>query len=251
MLRRCGALVLLIVLALLAVRCAPMDPSRAEFPAQGGREGTVTESTGQTTAINTEAEQPPETQGPSTPSTEVPSSEPGQVPGKAASVESVEGPEAVPLEEKSIDPTTWPIYKDEALGFSIAHPPDYVIKPVDEAALAQLRPAPLAAVYFYSRQTAESDVAEIAPPEFSVRVYENASGRSLESWLAATGLASHKAGWVVEAYQGKHVSGVRASSPNYMAPGWSVYVASGKYIFQLTPLGLEAEAMLETFELLR
>jgi len=248
-----GILVLLIVLSLSTVRCAPTEGALAQSPGQKGNEGNVTEPTGQMTSIsNPEAQQTPATPAPSAPATEPPSSGPGQVPGgKAANVETEESAQAVPIEQETIDPAVWPIYKDDVLHFSISHPPDYVIKHLDDAELAQLTPAPLAAVYFYSRQTAQSDVAEIAPPEFAIRVFENDGRRSIESWLAATALASRKAGWLMEPYKGKHVSGVKATSPNFMAPGWSVYVAEGTHIFQLTPLGLEAEAMLETFGLAR
>jgi hypothetical protein len=250
--RQCSTLVLLIVFALLTVRCAPTEEALAQSSGQKGEEGEVMEPTeGTTSIVNPEAEQTPEAPAPSAQATEPPSSEPGQVPGKAASVESAEGPEAVPLERETVDPALWPIYKDDVLHFSVSYPPDYVIKRLDDAELAELTPMPLAAVYFYNRQTTQGDVAEIAPPEFAIRVFENGGGRSVESWLAATGLASRKAGWLMEAYKGKHVAGVKASSPNFMAPGWSVYVAEGTRIFQLTPLGLEAEAMLETFRLVR
>ena len=251
--RQCGALVLLIVYALLTVRCAPTERALAQLPGQKGNEGHVTEPTEQTASIsNPEVQQAPETPASSAPAPEPPSSGPGQVPGdKAANVETEEGAQPVPIEQETIDPATWPTYKDDVLHFSISYPPDYIVKHLDNAELAELTPAPLAAVYFYSRQTVQGDVAEIAPPEFAIRVYENGGERSIESWLATTGLASRKAGWLMEAYKGKHVSGVKASSPNFMAPGWSVYVDEGTRIFQITPLGLEAEAMLETFRLVR
>jgi len=252
MLRQFSALVLLIALALLAVRCTPTEEALAQSLGRKGSEGDVMEPTERTTSIvNPQAEQTPLTPAPLAAETEPSSSEPGQAPGKAASVESAEEAQAVPLDQERIDSTAWPVYKDDGLRFSISYPPDYRIKRLEDAELAQLSPRPIAAIYFYSPQTVESEAAEVAPTEFALRVFENAEGRSLESWLSATGLASRKAGWVIEAYQGKHVSGVKASSPNYMAPGWSVYVAEGTRIFQLTPLGLEAEAMLETFRLVR
>ena len=251
--RQCSTLVLLIVFALLTVRCAPTESALAQLPGQEGNKGNVTEPTERTTSISSPGtQQTPETPASSAPATEPPSTGPAHVPGdEAANEESAEGAEAMPPERETVDPATWPSYEDSVLHFSISYPSGYVIKRPDDAELTQLTPAPLAAVYFYSRQTAESDVAAVAPPEFAIRVYENAERRSIESWLAATGLASRKAGWLMEAYKGKHVSGVKASSPNFMAPGWSVYVAEGTRIFQLTPLGLEAEAMLETFRLVR
>lgn len=251
MLRQCSTLVLLIMLSLLIIRCAPGESALPLSSGQKGDGGNATEPTEQTTAmVNPEAQHTPGTPASAAPATEPVSSGPGQVSeGEEASVESVDETQAVPMEREAIDPTTWPIYKDDPLHFSISYPPDYIVERLDEAKLAQLTPAPLAAVYFRARQVATSDVAKIAPPEFALRMYENAEGQSIEGWLAATGLAKREAGWLVEAYEGKYVSGVKASSPNFMAPGWSVYVAEGTHIFQLTPLGLEAEAMLETFRL--
>jgi hypothetical protein len=50
------------------------------------------------------------------------------------------------------------------------------------------------------------------------------------------------------AYQGKYASDIRVITPTLAALGWVVYIAYGNNIFQLAPLGTEAEQMLDPFK---
>jgi hypothetical protein len=156
------------------------------------------------------------------------------------------GNQTEPYEPERIDPALWKNYTDDTYHFNISYPPHYAIKYLSKAELAQLSPLPLAAIYFLDQR---NNLAEIAPPAFSICIYENKERQSIEGWLTRVGLLNRKAGWLTEPYQGKSVVGVKVFSPNLMAPGWFVYVADDIYIFRLTPLGTEAEQMLDTFEL--
>jgi hypothetical protein len=113
------------------------------------------------------------------------------------------------------------------------------------AELAKLQPAPVAAVNFQDSRNAS---IPNAPAAFSIRVFQNAKQQALEDWLVATGLLKREAGESTQPFRGKSVTGIKVMRSTFMAPGWSVYVAHRNYVFQLTPLGPEAEQMLDTFK---
>jgi hypothetical protein len=174
---------------------------------------------------------------------------PGQVPGGAGvNTETTEGDEIVGDEPEEIDSTAWQVYTDDVFHFSISYPSYYSIKHLEDAQLTELSPSPLAAIHFSSEH---GELADIAPPEFSIRVFDNRTEQSVEDWLITTGLLKPEAAWFTEPYQGVYESGVKVISARFMAPGWFVYVADNTHIFQLTPLGTEAELMLDTFAIQR
>ena len=51
-------------------------------------------------------------------------------------------------------------------------------------------------------------------------------------------------------YQNGRVSGLKVCQATMIAPGCSVYVLRGDRVYQLTPMSVEGEAMIETFALL-
>ncbi|HEX6290656.1 MAG TPA: hypothetical protein VFZ66_15815 [Herpetosiphonaceae bacterium] len=144
------------------------------------------------------------------------------------------------------DPRTWQAYVDRTYHFRIAYPPYITIKHVSDAERAQLTPVPLAATYF---QDGRNELAALAPPLFSIRIFANESQQPVADWLVASGLLNREAGWIAEPFTGANVSGVKVVSPTLMAPGWFLYVRHKGFVFQLTPLGEDADRMLSTFAL--
>ena len=151
-------------------------------------------------------------------------------------------------ELEKVDRATWLTYMDNVYHFTIAYSPSYTVKQLKADELVQLSPEPIAAIYF---QDQYNPLANIAPPAFSIRVFESKTQQPLVAWLKQVGLFHPAAGWLSEPYQGKYVTGLKIISSDYMAPGWFVYVMRGDQIFQLTPLGTEAELMLDTFSIVR
>lgn len=139
------------------------------------------------------------------------------------------------------DPSAWNVYTDDTYGFKVAHPEYFEIKTAQEN---DLIPLPLETIHFVDMR---SELAGIAPPSFSIRIYENANQQTLGAWLKFNGLHNNT-DWLHEFYSGVYFSGLRVLSKNYMSPGDFVYVAKDTWIFQLTPVGGEAGAMLDTFE---
>jgi len=269
---RCvSVLALLAALSLAAASCAPVAASNPGpqvglgSPSGGGKEidasprtdspptccanSEMTQSTeinGQTTSIQNPDAQvaSPGQVAPSQTANPV-SSQPGQVAGGEGQASG--GAEAVPGESQSGVPATWPVYVDGTYSFGISYPPGYVISHLSDTELDQLSPRPLAAIYFQDPQTAQSAVAHMAPPAFSIRIFAKEEQQPLEEWLTMTGLLHREAGWSTGPYTGTHESGMAVRLPIFIAPGWFVYVTDGAHVYQLTALGTEAELMLDTF----
>jgi len=171
--------------------------------------------------------------------------EPGEAPSEAATAEAAGASEAEqPAELAPADRSAWETLKDETYGFSIAHPPYYVVEKLSEAELAERTPAPLAVIQFRDQR---SDVADIDAPAFSIAIFEKKTAGSLQAWLTMNKLARLDEGWKMETYQGKSFSGVKVTAATFMAPGEFFYVEAGGRVYQLTPLGEEAAAMLDAF----
>lgn len=242
-------LAVLITLSIVVVRCTPQE-NTVQLSAES--EDLNLKTTSQLTPMqetepltNTHSITS-ETVTPSltvTPLVEAETSQPGTMPSGDAQIAGNGSNDPDMLDE--IDPTSWQEFTDDIFHFSTVFPPYFTIKILEDAELAQLSPEPLAAIYF---QDQRKELVELAPPDFSIRIFDNKEGVPTGDWLETVGLINREAGWVTQLYQGKDVSGVKVISPDFMAPGWFVYVNNGNQIFQLTPLGVEAELMLEMFK---
>lgn len=143
-------------------------------------------------------------------------------------------------------PASWSTYTDPAYGFSIGYPKDFVVRSQDVSKFARFRPAPLASLFFMNPTMAAGGLAGIEPPDLEVRVYR-AEADSLESWLVSVGFASAESIAAAQPSRNAGVSGLRVCQTTMIAPGCSVYLLHGGRVYQLTPISLEGEAMIETF----
>lgn len=143
-----------------------------------------------------------------------------------------------------IDTSGWEKYENREFGFAIAHPADFVVDEVSQPE-AQLLP-PVAEFLF---QPPESAQADIAIPDLSIRLFQNPDQNSLEAWVQTNDIALTEDGWHMERYDtAGGISGIIVYTEQLIAPGWYVYLANGRNVYQLTPYGKEAEKMLETFQ---
>lgn len=163
-------------------------------------------------------------------------------PGKVAGGDV--GPD-VQVEEREVD---WLVYRNEEFGFQIRYPSVYVLVPAPEPEEGQ-KPAPLAEFLFQDRELAASESAAMEPPQFAIRVFANEEGLSVSTWLQQSEVLGEE-GFQVEPFSLSGVEGVRVTSQFLIAPGQHIYVAKGKYIYQLTPLGQYSNQMLASFTFL-
>jgi hypothetical protein len=143
----------------------------------------------------------------------------------------------------------WLTYSGENLGFTVAYPPDYVVRPMDAQTAAQFQPQPEAVVDILEPAKANSDVAELEIPDLSIRVFALPADTSLEGWLDTTGLGSAASGAVLSAHQSNGLTGLRVCASTDIAPNCSVYFLGSGRVYQLTPSSQAGEAMLQTFAL--
>ncbi|MGC8839428.1 MAG: hypothetical protein ACP5UM_13545 [Anaerolineae bacterium] len=143
----------------------------------------------------------------------------------------------------------WLVYRNEEFGFQVRYPSVYVLMPVLQTLEGSEKPKPVAEFLFQDQDLARGDTAAMEPPQFAIRVFANDEGLSVEQWLRQSEVLGAEE-FQVEAYPLAGAEGVRLTSRLLLAPGQHIYVARGRYIFQLTPLGEYSNQMLASFAFL-
>ena len=143
------------------------------------------------------------------------------------------------------DTTEWRVYVDSPYQYQITYPPQYEYSLLEKADLAKIKPEPVSVVHF---TVPSADAGLIVPPRFSISIFKIGAGTPVENWLKTNSLYLPESRWTIEEYKGVHFSGFKVNSSLYMAPGWFIYTVHGDYLYQLVPLGSEAEKMLDTFQ---
>lgn len=142
------------------------------------------------------------------------------------------------------------VFRDEANGFSVAHPADFVVPPQDANKLAELNPTPLVNYRFMNRTLATSELADTEAADLEVRVYEMGTATTMEAWLRANNLLPADGSVALQPFETEHVSGGQLCGATMMGPGCAYYVMADGRVYQLIPASLEGESMVQTFELL-
>lgn len=167
--------------------------------------------------------------------------------GRKAAEDMATGPAKQRSPASPVPPPDWSTYTDPAHGFSIRHPKDFVIRPQDVSKLSRFTPAPLASIFFMNPTMAAGNLAGIEPPDLEVRIYRAEAAGSLESWLISAGFASEETVTAARSFRNASVTGLQVCQSTMIAPGCSIYALRGGRVYQLTPISLEGEAMIETF----
>jgi hypothetical protein len=142
----------------------------------------------------------------------------------------------------TMDLTGWRAYRNDQYSLELLYPPDYaVVMPRN-----QLQPAPLFRVWFKEASLVNSPVADREPPQFAVDVYDNASQRTLDAWLAGSGVTRNFARATKQTVQVGGVQGLRLTDQTLLAPNTFAYVARGPFVYRFTPLGGLSDQMLAT-----
>jgi hypothetical protein len=173
----------------------------------------------------------------------------GTAPGGAGGSEPGGGSGSYPgtVDEAAINREAWSAYADPTYQFTVGHPADFVVRPLDSAKLAEFTPASAAVIRFMSPGIANSAVGDLDIPELNLQVYPAPQGDSLESWMVANGLTAAED--MVEPYQNAAVTGVKVCLHTLLAPNCSIFVMGNGWVYRLTPLGPVGDAMVESFVL--
>lgn len=142
----------------------------------------------------------------------------------------------------------WALYVDPTHGFSIRYPDGFKVRIQDVSRLGHFTPKPKTSVFFMNPTMAAGDLAGIEPPDLEVRVYEAGPVDSLGKWLVSVGFAAGGAA-STQPYSSRGFNGMKVCQSTMIAPGCSIYVLHHGFVYQLTPISVEGEAMIETFSL--
>lgn len=141
-------------------------------------------------------------------------------------------------------PSKWLVYSDTTLSFSLSYPDSYV-RLAEPASLSSVAPNLVQRVRFQDRQLATGETADLELPQFTVEVFENTAGLTLEQWLDAnTPSSSFRSTVAVGDHQGYQVTLNTMLAPNHF-----YYVADSAYVYRITPLGPHSEAMLASLKI--
>ena len=140
-------------------------------------------------------------------------------------------------------PVTWQVHTDPRFHFSIAYPDAYVILNEPDQ-LSGITPQPVQRVRFLNKTTAAGELADRAPADFAVEVFENTGHVPLEAWLDANAPQGTRTAATVG-----NTTGYEVALQIMLAPNRFYYVARGDYVYKLTPLGQYSVEMQTSFKL--
>lgn len=142
----------------------------------------------------------------------------------------------------------WLAYTDPQNAFTLRYPSDYVILPPGEK---KSHPSLDREVYFQEKSPAASGAAGFDPPAFGVRVFPNPNGLSAVEWLVDAGFITSGgiAEWSTIVMDG--VSGVSNCALQDTAPTCYRYFSYKGQVYELSPNGENALAMLDSFRFLK
>lgn len=142
----------------------------------------------------------------------------------------------------------WKEYSTAKYGFSIRYPNTFVVQMQDVSKLPPFTPKPIVSIFFMNPGKAQLVLSGIEPPDMEVRLYQATGVDSLKSWLVLVGFVN--SGTLVKEYIESKFTGLEVCQSTMIFPGCSVYALHKDFVYQLTPISQEGEAMIETFMLL-
>jgi hypothetical protein len=164
--------------------------------------------------------------------------DPGQEPGSLPEGESGEPPVGA-------DNVNWLTYADSEFRFSIKYPDIFVI--LDEPKQPEGNvPELIHRVRFQDKSLLGVDTAALEPPQFSIEVFSNSAGLSLQEWLQQREMIPTNS--QVEDFLIAGQPGLIVTRMELIAPGQFVFIEDKGLVFRLTPLGSYSEEMLRSFQ---
>lgn len=136
------------------------------------------------------------------------------------------------------------------LASAFSYPQGFVIKLQDVSKLAQFTPTPITSTSM-NPTMAKGDLAGIKPPDLEVRVYPGGAGHSLEDWLGIQLLlppSTRSRRPTLPEWQSEWPEGLPGNDDCTRLFGLTTPLICA---YQLTPMSVEGEAMIETFALSR
>ncbi|MEM8532925.1 MAG: hypothetical protein AAGF95_18905 [Chloroflexota bacterium] len=171
-----------------------------------------------------------------------PQNDSGMIPG---SPPSAPPPETVKDETEDVvsrQPTEWLTYTDSSFGFSIEYPDTYVI--IEAADTSSQTTTATQNIHFQDALLAQSETANLQPPQFAIDVFDPPADVSFEQWIDNDVIFS---GSTRDSTDIGGRQGYVVTLSIQLAPNQFYYVAGDDYYYKLTPLGIHGERMLQSF----
>ncbi len=141
----------------------------------------------------------------------------------------------------------WRMYDDKTYGFQIKYPRQFVILP-EKGERGEAPAGRVHRVRFQDKKVASWQTADLEPPQFMIEVFKADNAVSLRDWLESAQWIGQ--GDTVEPFEVKGArEGLRVRLMQQLAPNEFYYVATERYVFRLTPLGIHGPEMLASFRL--
>jgi len=147
-------------------------------------------------------------------------------------------------------PESWgppTVFSNDTYQFSLTYPADFVQASQPFMRVLELGQAPAASFPFMNPHTAAADAPEYELADFEVRVYPAQAGTPLEAWLQASTLL--QSARTPTPFQTEYASGLEVCLATMQFPDCTYFVAGEGWFYQLIPVTLEGQAMLESFRL--
>ena len=160
-------------------------------------------------------------------------------PGESSGNES--GDDTAGLSEEEV-PVNWITYIDPNFGFSLQYPDTYTTL-AEPQNFAEIAPALIGRLRLLEPSLAKSDFAELEPPKFSIEIYANDPGLSLNDWMDANMPSGDK-----ETAQIDNINCTKLTQQILLAPNQFIVCEYSGNIFKFTPLGLYSEEILASFK---
>jgi hypothetical protein len=161
--------------------------------------------------------------------------------GEPGMVES-KSPSGLTLEGEISAAVDWLTYQDQIFQFSIDYPQSYTILP-DEDISSGSEPGSVQNLRFLDRQLADGATADLEIPNFTIEVYD-LGNHTLETFLEGNFERGER-----ETIKLGDLIGIRVSFNQLIAPNEFYYFSDHGFVYQLTPMGLYSQEMLETFQI--
>ncbi len=165
----------------------------------------------------------------------------GSDPGESAGSESGFGDNTTGLPEEKV-PVNWIAYADPNFGFSLRYPDIYTTL-TEPQNFADVAPDLIGRFRLLEPSLAKSDFAELEPPKFSIEIYANDAGLSLNDWLDANLPSGDK-----ETVQIDGINCTKLTQQILLAPNQFIVCEYSGNIYKFTPLGLYSEDILASFK---
>lgn len=145
------------------------------------------------------------------------------------------------------DSVQWVRYVSEAYGLQFEYPLEASVELSETPEPGGNPSTPLATIEMLAEPLASEALRPYATATLRVDIYDNSSAWSVERWLVEIkGISSRNTGYVIEPIVTEHLQGLKVCSTAFIAPGCSIYVASDKYVYELTPFGSLGERLVST-----